>query len=75
MKIPKDLKQESQNSSCVDQPLIEEEDKNEIVDTLNAVSISEQITPEKWKRSSRKTQSLSGHIRSSQQGKSQNHQP
>ena len=39
MKIPEDLKQEAQNISCAVQLIIEEEDKNEIVSTLNAVPI------------------------------------
>ena len=34
-KIPKDLKQEVQNMSCAAQLMIEEEDKDEIVSTLN----------------------------------------
>ena len=44
-KIPEDLKQEAQNISCA---IMEEEDKNEneIVSSLNAVSIFEHVTPE-----------------------------
>ena len=42
-----DLKQEAQNISCAVQPIVEEEDKDEIVSTLNAVSIFEQVTPKK----------------------------
>ena len=33
-KIPKDLKQEAQDISCVVQSLVEEEDKEEIVSTV-----------------------------------------
>ena len=44
--IPEDLKQEAQNISCAVQWIIEEKDKDEIVSTLNAVSIFEQATPE-----------------------------
>ena len=40
-KIPKDLKQEVKNISCAVQSKIEEEDKDEIVSTLNADSIFE----------------------------------
>ena len=46
-KIPKDLKQGAQNISCAIEPIIGEEDKDEIVSNLNAVSIFEQVTPEK----------------------------
>ena len=37
-KIPEDLKQEAQNISCVIQSVVGEEDREEIVSTLNAVS-------------------------------------
>ena len=40
-KIPKDLKQEAQNISCAIEPIMGEEDKDEIVSNLNAVSIFE----------------------------------
>ena len=43
----KTLKQEVQNISCKVQQIIEEEDKDEIVSTLNAVSNFKQRTPEK----------------------------
>ena len=46
-KIPEDLMQEAQNISCAIEPIIEEEDKNEIVSGVNAVFIFEQVTPEK----------------------------
>ena len=46
-KIPKDLKQEAQNISCAIEPIIGEEDKDEIVSNLNAASIFEQVTAEK----------------------------
>ena len=44
-KIPKDLKQEALDISCA---IMEEEDKNEneIVSSLNAVSIFKHVTPE-----------------------------
>ena len=47
MKIPEDLKRGLQNISCAVQSIIEEEDKDEIVSTLNAVSIFEGVTPDK----------------------------
>ena len=40
-KLPHDLKQEAHNISCAVQSIIEEEDKDEMVSTLNAVSIFE----------------------------------
>ena len=46
-KIAEGLKQEAQNISCVVQPIIEEEDKDENFSTLNAVSLFERVTPEK----------------------------
>ena len=46
-KIPKDLKQEAQDISCVVESIVEEEDKNEIVSTLNAVPLFEKVTQEK----------------------------
>ena len=38
-KIPEDLKQDAQNISCAVQSIVEEKNKDEIVSTLNAVSI------------------------------------
>ena len=46
-KVPEDLKQEAQNISCTIQSIIEEEDKDEIVSALIAVSIFQQVTPDK----------------------------
>ena len=57
-KIPKDLKQEAQNISCTKEPIIEEEDKNEIVGNVNAVSIFEQVTPEKMAEEQQKDTTL-----------------
>ena len=45
-KIPKDLKQKAQVISCVVQSIVEEDDKEEIVSTVNAVSIFGKVTPE-----------------------------
>ena len=41
IKIPEDLKLEAQNVCCAIQSIVEEEDKNEIVSTLNAIFIFE----------------------------------
>ena len=49
-----DLKTEAQNISCVVQSIVEEEDKDEIVSKLNAVSIFEQATPEKMEEEQQK---------------------
>ena len=57
-KIPEDLKQEAQNISCAVQSTIEEEDKEKIVSTLNAVSIFEQVTPEKMEEEQQKDPTL-----------------
>ena len=73
VKIPEDLKQEAQNICCVVQSIVEEEDKNEIVSTLNAVSIFKQVTLGKWQRSSKKIQYLSWYISESQLATSQKH--
>ena len=53
-KIPKDLKQEAQDIRCVVQSLVEEEDKEEIVSTVNAFSIFGKITPEEMKEEQHK---------------------
>ena len=45
-KIPEDHKHEAQNINYAVQPIVEEEYTNEIVITLNAVSIFEQVTPQ-----------------------------
>ena len=42
-KIHKDIKQEAQHISCVVQSIVEEEDNEEIVSTLNAVSLFEKL--------------------------------
>ena len=49
-KIPKDLKQEAQDISCVVQSIVEEEDKEEIVSMLNAVFLFEKVTSEELKQ-------------------------
>ena len=54
-KMPEDLKQKAQDISCVVLSIVEGEDKEEIVSTLNAVSIFGKVTPEEMKGSSRKT--------------------
>ena len=52
--IHKDLKQEGQNISCAVQSVIEEEDKDEIISTLNAVSNFEEVTPQKMAQEQQK---------------------
>ena len=58
IKIPKDLKQETQNISCVIEPIMEEEDENEVVSSVNAVSIFEQVTPDKMAKEQQKDPTL-----------------
>ena len=53
-KIPENLKQKAQDISCAVQSLVEEEDKEEIVSTVNAVSVFGKVTPEQMKENSRK---------------------
>ena len=53
-KIPEDLKQEAQDISCVVQSLVEEEDKEEIVSIVNAISIFGKVTPEEMKEEQQK---------------------
>ena len=53
-KIPKDLKQKAQYISCTVQSIVEEEDKEEIVSTVNAVSIFRKVTPEEMKEEQQK---------------------
>ena len=48
-KIPEDLKQEAQDISCAVQSLMEEEDKEEIVSTVSALSVFGKITPKEMK--------------------------
>ena len=67
--IPKDLKQEVQAISCVMQAIVVEDGHNEIGSTLNAVSISEQVTPIIWPRSSVKTLPLNWSINTLQLAK------
>ena len=45
-KIPDDLKKEALAISCTVQPIIEEEDAEEIEGMLNAASVLNQVTPE-----------------------------
>ena len=56
-KIPKDLKQEAQNINCT---IMEDEDENEneIVSSLNGVSIFEHITPEQMAKEQQKDPTL-----------------
>ena len=56
--IPKNLKQEAQNISCVVESKVEEEDKNEIVSNLNAVSIFEFVIPEQMAKEQQKDPTL-----------------
>ena len=49
-----DLRQEVQDISCVVQSLVEEEDKEEIVSTVNAVSIFGKVAPEEMKEEQQK---------------------
>ena len=53
-KIPRVPKQEAQGISCVVQSLVEEEDKEEIISSVNAVSIFGKITPEEMKEEQQK---------------------
>ena len=55
-KIPKDLKQEGKDISCVVQSIVEGKDKDKIVSTLIAVSLFEKVTPKKLWRNIRNTQ-------------------
>ena len=48
-KIPEDLRQQVQDISCMVQLIVEEEDKEEIVSTVNAVAIFGKITPEEMR--------------------------
>ena len=64
--IPEDLKQKAQDISCVVQSIVEEEDKEEIVSTLNTVSIFGKVTLEEIKKESRKIQYLDWCINGSQ---------
>ena len=45
-KVPDDLKKEALSISCTIQPIIEEEDVEEIQSMLNSVSVLNQVTPE-----------------------------
>ena len=57
-KIPKDLKLEAQNIRCAIQPIMGEEDKDDIVSNLNTVSIFEHVTPEKMPEEQQKDLTL-----------------
>ena len=57
-KIPKDLKQKAQDISCVVQSIVEEEDKEEIVSTVNAVSVFGKVTLEEKKEEQQKDPTL-----------------
>ena len=46
MKVPDDLKKEALSTSCAIQPIMEEEDAEEIQGMLNSVSVLNQVTPE-----------------------------
>ena len=45
-KVPDDLKKEAQTFSCAIQPIMEEEDAEEIKGMLHSVSVLNQVTPE-----------------------------
>ena len=45
-KVPDDLKKEAQSISCTIQPIMEEEDAEEIKGLLNSVSVLNQVTAE-----------------------------
>ena len=45
-KVPDDLKKEAQSISCTIQPVMEEEDAEEIKGMFNSVSVLNQVTPE-----------------------------
>ena len=53
-KIPEYLKQEAQDISCVVESLVEEEDKEEIVNIVDAVSVFGKVTPEEMKEEQQK---------------------
>ena len=53
-KIPEDLKQKAQAISCVVQSIVEEESKEEVVSTLNAVSIFGNVTCKEMKEEQQK---------------------
>ena len=48
------MKQETQDIGCVVQSLVEEEDKEEIVSVVDAVSIFGKVTPEEMKEEQQK---------------------
>ena len=73
-KIPEDLKQKAQNISCAIEPIIEEKDEDEIVSNLNAVSIFEQVTPEKMAEEQQKDPTPELVYQLVTAGKSQKHQ-
>ena len=53
-KIPEDLKEEAQDISCAVLSLVEEEDKEEIVSSVDAVSVFGKVTPEEMKEEQQK---------------------
>ena len=57
-KIPENLKQKAQDITCAVQSIVEEEDKEEIVSALNAVSIFERVALEEMKEEQQKDQIL-----------------
>ena len=56
-KVPDDLKREAQAISCVIQPIMEEEDAEEIKGMLNYVSVLNQVHLRTWQKSKREIQS------------------
>ena len=53
-KIPEDLNQKAQDIRCVVQSIVEEENKEEIVSTVNAVSVFGKVTLEETKEEQQK---------------------
>ena len=58
-KVPDDLKAEAQSISCTIQPIMEEEDAEEIKGMLNSVSVLNQVTPEDMAEEQKKDPILS----------------
>ena len=53
-KVPDDLKKEAQAVSCTIQPIVEEEDAEEIKGMLNSVSVLNQVAPEDMAKEQKK---------------------
>ena len=58
-KVPDDLKAEAQSISCAIQPIMEDEDAEEIQGMLNSMSVLNQVTPEDMTEEQKKDPVLS----------------